>query len=330
MSNEILYLSQADVIATGMSMKDVLGITERAFKAFAEGEAVVPAKISLDMEAAGRLRAGGTAMPAYVAPWDAAGLKWIGYNFENPEKRGLPSHTALIILNSPESMAPVAVMDGGWITAMRTGAETAAGVKHLGGDARRLAILGAGYQSGFQLRAVWEVARPEEVRIVDVRRGLSERFAEEMGSELGANISVARSIEEAVRGCDLIVAVTSAEGPIVKKPWVADARLICALGSFYNLEYAIARSARKIVVDHVEQTMEMGELAPWFRRGMLRERDVYATIGDVVVGRKPGRETREELILYVPIGMGCLDIAVAAEVYGVARRKKLGQVVPHF
>ena len=323
---DVLYLGEKDVELTGLTMKETIEIIEKVFKAHGEGDVIVPAKITLDLQITGKYDTWGNAMPSYVGPWKMSGIKWAGANWNNPKRHGLPSIFATIILTDPETFAPVAIMGGGWITAMRTGAATAVATKYLARkDSETLCIIGAGYTARYQLMALNEVAKIREVRVSSRTKESREKFAEEMTKKLDLNVEPVATVEDAVRGADIVVTVTSADEPLVRYEWVKDGCFICALGSYQELEFTVIKSVNKIIVDHLEQTLHRGELAKWVAKGLISERDVYAELGDIVAGKKKGRESDEEKILCVPIGMGSEDIATSYRVYQIAKEKGLGQ-----
>lgn len=323
---EILYLAEKDVELTGLTMKETVDIVERVFRAHGEGDVIVPSKISLDMKTTGKYNSWGNAMPAYVGPWGMSGIKWAGANWNNPKKHGLPSIFATVILTDPETFAPVAILGGGWITAMRTGAATAVAAKYLARrNARSLCIVGAGYQSRFQLAALKEVLKLQKIRVVDLRKDAREAVAREMSEKLSLEVSPVPTVEEGVRDADVIVTVTSADEPLVRYEWLKDGCFICAVGSYQELQFRVVKSMNKIVVDHLGQTMHRGELAKWVLKGLLSERDIYAELGDIVAGKRRGRELQDERILCVPIGMGSEDIAISKRIHELATEKGLGQ-----
>ncbi len=323
---EILYLAEKDVESTGLTMKETVETIEKVFRAHGVGDVIVPPKVLLDMQITGKYDTWGNAMPAYVGPWNASGIKWAGANWNNPKKHGLPSIFASIILTDPETFAPVAIIGGGWITAMRTGAATAIAAKYLASsNAEVLCLIGAGYQAKFQLSALNEIFKPCEVRVADLDKYRRAKFASEMSERFSFKIRQVGTIKSAVQGADIVVTVTSADEPLVRYEWLKDNCFVCAVGSYQELEFRVIKSVNKIIVDHLEQTMHRGELAKWVSKGLVSERDIYAELGDVVAGKKPGRESDEETILCVPIGMGSEDIAVAHRIYELSMKKGLGQ-----
>jgi len=321
---EVLFLSESDCSSTGLSMKEAVRLIEEVFRAHGEGNVLVPAKISLNMELFGVFKTWGNAMPAYVPSRKVCGMKWIGGNFENSKKKQLPSLLGVVVLNDPETFAPLAILGGGWMTAMRTGAATAVAAKHLARkDSKTACIVGAGFQGRYQLLALNEVLNLDEVRITDINKDRMEKYVEEMSEKVSLRIRAEHNLARAVKGTDVIVLVTSAEDPLIKLNMIEEGCFICSLGET-NLDFRVTKSMDKIVVDHLEQSMHMGELAKWVSQGLLSERDVYSELGDIVVGKKPGRESAQEKILAAPYGVASLDIAIANKIYNMAREKDLG------
>jgi len=325
----IRYLSSKDVLQSGLTMKKTVEITEEVYRAHGAGEVILSKKTGVNMELMGMRRDSGlTAMSAFIKEKNTVGLKWIGLNFDNPVKNNLPSHTALIILNDPKTMAPIAIMEGGWITAMRTGAASAVGAKYLARkDSQVVGILGAGYQSRFQIRALNEIMKMETILITDLVRDRCAKIAKEMKDELNLTVTPVDSPKQIAEQCDIIVTLTSADAPLIRHKWLRKGSLLCALTDHSNFDFEVTKNANKIIVDNMYSTMHLGELSKWVDQGLISEKDLYAEIGEIVLGKKKGRETDDELILYVPIGMGSLDIATAIEVFRLSEEKNLGKVL---
>jgi ornithine cyclodeaminase/alanine dehydrogenase-like protein (mu-crystallin family) len=331
MQFEILYLSQSDVIKAGLTMSETVDIVERAYRAHGRGEAVIPAKIVMDLETVGRPRAGANAMPSYIMDgWNVIGIKWWTFNYDNPTKHNVPSHFPLLILNDPETVAPYAIMEANWMTAMRTGAASAVGVKYLAKkNPKSLFIIGLGYQSRFQLRAVNEVMKIEEVYVNDISKKAEEQFAKEMAEELGLKITP-EPVRDAVQKSDVIITATAANEPLIKFDWVRKGTLISAVGSFQEFDFVTIKSVNKIVVDHLKQTSYIGNLRKWYAKGYFTDREVYGEIGEIVSGKKPGRTSEDEIILYIPIGVSILDLACGSLIFRRAKEKGLGQTLKYF
>lgn len=328
---ELLVLSERETEEIGLSWTEAISGVEEMFRAHGLGRVAVPAKVNVDTNLTGKFRAQGNAMPSYIEDLEVYGIKWITFNFENP-RAGLPGIMATIQLNDPRTGAPLALIGGGWITAMRTGAVSAVCCKYLApSKAGTLAVIGAGTQGRFQLQAIKEVLKLSEVRVFDIREEATLAFVKEMTEKTKLKINGAKSVEEAVNGADVVATVTTADEPLVKERWLKEkGTLLLSLGSFQEFDYPSIRRANKIVVDHPEQTLHRGNLAKWILKGMLSERDVYGSIGDIVAGKIPGRVNDSENIFCVPIGMGCDDLALAYKIWQKAKESKKGVKVRWF
>ena len=323
----VLFISEKDAESTGLNIRQTIDIAEQVFRAHGEGEAIVPAKLLLSLNDVSPYITWGNAMPAYIRSLNVCGLKWMGGNSMNPTERHIPSHSGLIILNDAETFVPIAILGGAWITAMRTGAATAICAKYLARkDSNRLCIIGAGVQGRYQLLALQEVLRLSEVRVNDINPQTLNKFVEDMSGKSNASLIPETDVEKAVKGADVVVIVTTAEKVFFKANWVEEGVTLCSLGDGV-MEYQAIKKMDKIVVDHLGQTMHMGELSTWVQRGLISERDVYAELGEIVAGRKLGRQTREDRILAAPIGLASLDMATAARVYELAKEKQIGTVL---
>lgn len=329
MTCELLYLSQKDVAAC-VSVPEVIGIVEAVYRAHGIGVVQLPPKITLDMgETGGWPHLGGAAnvMPAYIEPLHAMGVKWAAGFFDNPA-RGLPSVTAVIVLNDPHTGVPVAVMDGTLITNLRTGAAGVVAAKHLAKEpCRDVALIGAGRQ-GKTLLAAFETVFPEaSLRIYDRNVAAAAALAQEAARGRAAAFA---SPEEVCDGADVIVTATTSRVPIIKQAWAKSGCLVVSLGSFQELEDDLTLGADGIIVDSWEQNTHRGELVHLVATGRLTRNDIRGEIGAVIAGQIKGRRCAEETILACLIGVGSLDIGVAYHVYQTARAKGRGTVLELF
>lgn len=323
MADETLLLSHQDVVRC-LDMKEVIEIVEQVLRAHGEDRVVMPAKITLDLRPVGR-EFWSNAMPAYVAPLEAVGIKWVGGFANNPTRHGLPYLMATILLQDPDTGRLRAVMDGLHITNLRTGAAAAVSARHAArAGAGIVAIVGAGTQGRTSLWALGHLFQIQEVRVVDVLPGAAEGYAREMSARLGLRVRPCDTVQEAVEGADVVVTATTANEAVVRNGWLGPGVTAVALGSFQEFDDDFVLGADRIIVDSWEQCRHRGELARLAHAGKLSREDVDAELGDVVVGRKPGRGGDAERVLVVPIGLGSLDIAVASVVYQRARELGLG------
>jgi len=326
MGQSTLLITQEQVKSL-LDMPTVLKIVEQVYHSHGEGKVVMPTKITLDL-GEGRpwppYKGFMNAMPAYLGDVDIAGIKWAG-GFQDNYKIGLPYISAMILLINPKDGTFLAAMDGAYITAVRTGAASAICAKVLARkDASELGIIGAGVQGRMHLRAFHQVFKLKEVRVFDIKESAAEKYREEMLTELGLNIVPKRSYQEVVKGADIICTVTIGDEPMVKKEWLKKGSLVISAGSYQELDPGVVLSADKIVVDHWGQASHRGELAKLVEAGKIGEKNIHAEIGDILAGKKRGRERDDENILAVPIGLGSVDIGCAVEVYRKATEKGIG------
>jgi alanine dehydrogenase len=307
-----------------IDMKEIIETVEDVFRQHGLGRVVMPAKISLDMRPVG-IDSVVNAMPAFVENVGVAGIKWAGLFGANPP-RGLPYIMAMLILTEPSSGTPLAVMDASWITAMRTGAAAAVAAKYLAPPgARTAAIIGAGAQGRTSLSALATALGPDEVRIADISPQALSRFIEDMTGKVDVELKGTGSVQEAVRGADIIITTTTSSEPVVMDSWVQAKAVLVSIGSYTELEESLVLSASKIVVDNWEQSKHRGELVGLYERGKLGDDSIYAELGSIVAGKIKGREDKDERIVVCPIGMGTEDVAVAKKIYDRARETGLGE-----
>jgi len=324
---EFLYLSQEDVLATGITMPTVIETVEKVLALHDEGRVILPSKVILDLGERERGRI--NAMPAYLGgDFEVCGIKWIAGFPPNPIKYGIPRAHALLVLNDSWTGIPLALMDCTYISAMRTGAVTGVGAKYLANpDSEVVGIIGCGVQAKTQIMAL-KAAIPS-VKLLkgyDIRREASETFARWASEEIGIEARAAGSAQEAVEGSDIVVTVTVADEPIVKDGWLKKGSFFAHVGSYQEEEEAVIFNSDKVVVDLWHEVLHRGTplLARLYNAGKIKEDRIHANIGAIIRGRKTGRTNRDERIFFSPLGLGSEDVAVASRVYQEAKKKGLG------
>ena len=321
-----VLLSRSEVKSL-MTMKEVVDIAEKTFKGFGEGTTINPTKVGLDLgETAEYPPYEGfmNAMPAYVGWLDTAGIKWAGGFLGERKKLGLPYITSLILLIDPRVGNFKAVMDGEWITSMRTGAQTAVSLKYLHkGPSIWLGLYGAGGQGHTQTEAVAAVFDIEEVRVFDINRESALKYAEDMKGIVKGKVTVVDDPRDAAWG-DAIVCVTQSKEKFLRNEWIARGTNVFPMGSYQEVDDDFILSADRVIVDHVGQCLHRGALKGLVEAGKFQESDIDATIGEVVAGKKPGRLSDGDRVLCIPIGTGAMDIAVATVILKRAKEKGLG------
>ena len=308
---ETLILTEEDVEKL-ITMDEALKSVEEAFRLYALGEAEMPPKVYLEFER-GDLRA----MPAHLMGY--AGIKWVNSHPENP-KRGLPTVMALMILNDPETGFPLAVMDATFLTSLRTGAAGGVAAKYLARrDSKVLGFVGCGKQAYFQFEALRRIFDIGEVKAYDVRETAARNFVEHcMKAGVDARTT---SLQQACM-CDILVTTTPSKKPVVKAEWVGEGTHINAIGADaagkQELEVDILLKA-KVVVDDMEQAVHGGEINVAISEGRMKPDDIHATLGEIVAGRKVGRESDEEITVFDSTGLAIQDIAVGKVVFENAK-----------
>ena len=329
---KVLFLSQQDVIdAGGKDMHATIGDVAVSLSLFDQGDYVMPFKSGVrwgDEQTEvdrGRIHS----MPGYVGGnVKMAGIKWIGGAPNNPFRFGIPRASAVLILNDPETMVPIAILEGGVISAMRTGAVTGLAARHLARpDSRVVGLIGAGVQGRTQLMALKEVLHSiEEVRVFDRDRERLEAFTSDMTGELGVPVNPVESYRECVKGCDVFVTAIVSSSPVVKNEWVAPGSFYAHIGS-YECEFDVITSSDKVVVDSWDAVVhrEVNSLSKAHAAGQFRKDQLHAELGAIVNGKRPGRETTAERTVCVPIGFSLHDLVVGARIYRKARELGLGK-----
>jgi len=328
MMKETLLLNQSD-IETLLTMKDVVDICDKTFVGFGEGTTICPTKVGLDLgETAAYPPYEGfmNAMPAYVGWVDSAGIKWAGGFLGERKKRGLPYITSMIMLIDPKLGTFTAIMDGTLITNWRTGAQAAVGLKYLRKERSvKLGLYGAGVQGRTTTMAISTIFNIEQIRVYDLYPEASVQFADEMKKFVEEEITVVDAPQEAAKNVDVIITVTQSKEKFLKETWVEPGTVVFSIGSYQECDDEFILAADRIVVDHVEQCLHRGVLKELSEAGRISEETLYATIGELAAGKKPGNVSENERILCVPIGTGAMDIAVATIVSRKARNEGLGR-----
>lgn len=325
----MLLLSEEE-IRRSVSSKDALDAVAGAFASLARGEARLPGVIYLDItEFNGDVHVKG----AHLRGASHFAIKVAGGWYDNPS-RGLPVGTGLVLVFSAETGAPAALLlDNGYLTDLRTGAAGALAARHLARERlSKVAMIGAGLEARFQLRALADVRELSRIEAWSRDPATAGRFAEEMRGELGADVTVAGDVESAVRGADLVVTATPAREPLVRAEWLSPGVHVTALGSDgpdkQELDVGVLARADLLVVDDLEQTAEKGELHHALEAGAMTREDVAAQLGDLVTGAHPGRTDDEQISVADLTGVGVQDVGVAALTLERAEAGGLGRELP--
>ncbi|MGY3718078.1 2,3-diaminopropionate biosynthesis protein SbnB [Sutcliffiella cohnii] len=303
---------------------------EKVFALHHEGDYVLPNKSvlrwgDLDSESTiGRINS----MPAYIGgDFKAVGIKWIASSPKNPQVYGLPRANGLTVLNDPDTLIPISVMDGTLLSAMRTGANSGVAAKYLAKkDSKTIGLIGAGVQNRTQLLALLEVMENiQTIKVCDLDAERANKFAKEMSEMTGHLIQVVPNAEEAVRGSDIFVTATVTKKPIVKREWIEKGSLYLHVGS-HECEFDVIEEADKVVVDDWEELKHRGveTISIMYAQGIYDGSKIHANLGELVSGKKAGRENDNEIIYFNSVGLGIQDVALSSIIYKNALEKGIG------
>lgn len=322
-SDAILLLTSGEVQSL-LTLDECISAVEHAFRAYGEGRAVPPAVLSMHTEAGGfHVKAGVLDLErSYFA------AKVNGNFPENGSRFALPTIQGVIVLCDAENGTPLAVMDSRDITSLRTAAATAVAAKYLArSDSRTVTICGCGTQGRIQLRALSRVCRLETAFAYDRDGERALRFSDDLTSDLGIAVKPVFDLAAAVRQSDICVTCTTSRQPLLGYDDVSPGTFIAAVGADNPQKQELQPSlmARsKIVCDILEQCAVMGDLHHALDAGVVTQANVHAELGEVVAGKKPGRESREEVTIFDSTGMALQDVAAAAFLYEKAQRQGSG------
>jgi ornithine cyclodeaminase/alanine dehydrogenase len=267
----------------------------------------------------------------YVEDFGLIGTK-IASGFYDNQKMALPPGVAIIVLMDLKTSMPLAVMDGTYITAYRTGAAGAVAASLLARKGSvNVGIVGAGTQARMQALALNEVFSLEKIRVWDIVDKAGRNYANEMSERLGIDVKAKDKVESVVRGADIVVTVTPSREALVDADWIEEGIHINAIGADstgkQELDPMVVKKAGKIVVDSLTQCRRIGEIQHALSLGLITEADVHAEIGQILVGEKVGRETEDEITLFDSTGIAAQDIAAAHVVLEEAKSKDLGRLI---
>lgn len=314
-----------DEVKSLITMKDVVESVEKTFCGLADGTVINPTKVTLDLgESAPYPPYDGffNAMPAYIGYQDYAGIKWVGGILGERKKAGLPFICGMILLANPRLGKFLAVMDGAYITNLRTGAQTAVSLRHIFKDRKKikLGLYGCGMQGHTQTLAISEVFDIEEMRIYDAYPPAAEKFKEDMKDVVKGDIIICKEARDACIG-DAVITVTQAKDGFMQADWIKPGTVVFPMGSYKEVDDEVILQADSIVVDHIGQALHRGALHALVEQGRLSEKNITTTIGELALGTADLGDVSGKRVVCIPIGTGAMDVAVAGIVYerGIAR-----------
>lgn len=321
--SELLYLSQEDVRNTGLTMAEVIEAVEKAFIEKGEGRIEMPPKPGVHPGEGDNFI---HAMPAYIPAMYSAGVKWVS-GFPGNQAKNLPYITGLLIFNDVETGIPLSVMDCIWITAMRTAAATAVGAKYLARpESALVGVLGCGVQGRTNVEALNVLFPLQKVLAYDTNQEVVEKYAQYISDRFDLEVEIVSQPEDAVVGSDMVITA----GPILKVPhatiqagWMEEG----AFASLVDFDSYWHPDALKAVDKFC--TDDYAQFKYYQTAGYFKEvPPLHADLGELVTGKKFGRQTPDERTIACNLGLAIDDMAVAPLVFQKAKEKKIGTWLP--
>lgn len=322
------YLNALDVEALALTNDEILDAIETCLAAQGRGETVIEPRVHLVPETSEKGHF--NVLRGYVKPLDVAGVKVVG-DFVDNYKQGLPSELAVLNLFDPETGVPKAIIDATAITEMRTGAVTAIGAKYLARkDSKILGHVGTRGTSYWNIRLMDHLFDFEEIRVHSRRPESRESFAERLERDLGKKIVVTDNWQDCLEGADIMVEATRLPEPqpMFKTEWIKKGAFVVPYGTMSAVEFDLTDIMDKILVDDWGQCgpgRPYGSLRRHVDEGKLTPETLYAEMGEVAAGLKPGRERDDETILFWHRGLSSTDVALGAAMISKAASMGIGQ-----
>lgn len=326
--SKILVLRKEEIESV-ITIEDAIDAVEEGFKAFNSGRTVIPFPVALQVpDHNGDIHI----KPGYVKGYATYTIKIASGFYDNPGK-GLPaSHGMLLVFDSKTGFPLCLEVDRCYLTDLRTAAAGAVAARALAKKSvGKVAVIGTGTQARFQIEALSKVRKFDELRVWGRNPDRVKKYVADMQSIVRANVVPSSTAEEAVEGSDIIVTATMSSTPIVKASWIGKGVHITAMGSDspekQELETKVLGKADKIIVDSLRQCAALGEVHHAIEDGTIAESDVHAELGEVLLGKKAGREDDDEITVCDLTGIAVQDVVTSQLVYERALKKKIGAYV---
>lgn len=322
------FFSQEDLLGAGcLDIHLAMEAAERAIKAFEAGDVIFPEKIVqiFNDETQERINC----LPATFKTRKICGVKWVSVFPPNPVRHGIQNLSAVIILSETEHGFPIAFMEGTLCSNIRVGTMGAIAAKHLARtDSTSIGFIGAGEQAKMHLIAMKTAVPSLEVcRVAAKESSEEDQFVREMEAIMPAiKFETCKSdLQRATSDADIIVTATSAQAPLLKAAWMKPGAFYSHVGGWED-EYAVAKACDKIVCDDWETVKHRTQtLSRMYKDGELTDSDIHGDLVDLIVGRKPGRESSDERTYFNAVGLAYVDVGIAVAMYERACEAGMGQ-----
>lgn len=311
------------------NMKDAIDAVKQAYSIYSQGKCIVPLRVNINMP---KEKGQSLFMPAYVEELGTAGIKVVSV-FPNNVEKGLPSIPAKMLLLDGKTGQVCCMMNGTYLTQLRTGAASGAATELLSRDnSEKMLLFGTGGQAAAQLEAVLSVRNIRQVKVAGRDMNKAAAFTEKMQIALnscGADISVCRDIDEAVSEADVITVVTTSKKPVFDGSKVKKGAHINGVGSYTHemqeLDECLIRRADQIYVDSREAALsEAGDLIIPMEKGLIGKDRITGELGEILTGRLSGRRSEEEITIFKTVGIAAADVVTAHGIYKKALQEGIG------
>jgi len=319
----MLILTRQDIEKI-VEIKDAIDAVEKAYLERAKQTAICPERLVIDIK---KHKGSIFCMSAYLSRMDIMATKIVTNYEENLSKYGLPTILGSIILNDSKTGSIISLMEGTYITALRTGATSGVAAKYLARkDSEVIGVIGTGVQARTQVWALCQVLKNvNKVKAYDAVFERAEKFVKEMHSTIDAEI--ARSSKECVEDSDVVIIATTSRVPVLDGNRVKKGTHVTSIGYVgpdgRELDDTTVKRS-KIVVDTKSVLVESGDLIIPIRKGIITKEDVHAELAEIVSGEKLGRVEKDEITCFKSVGLAIGDAAVAELVYKKAIKEKVG------
>jgi len=323
---EILYLTESDV-QKSIAVAEAVDLAEKGIKADGFGK-VDGNKFYMDVGDAGFIKP----FSGYLLEEDFAFVKTFSYFPKNPEVHSRPTTSSMVILLDAETGLPACLMEASWVTGLKTAASTAVTTAYLARpDSEIVTIFGAGTLGRLHLMALAERFKLKQAYFVDIKPEAAEACASELEPALGFSVK-AISLEDresVVRKSDILFTVTTGNQALFEHSWLKVGAFVARLGSYQEVDHDVITKADKLIVDRWKYVSpRIPEIVSLVEEGKLTKDDVYAEWPHIIAGKVPGRESPDENIVYIALGIWGEYAAILPEVYRKAKSLGLGQALP--
>ena len=323
---KILYLTEEDVRKT-LTVAEAVNLAEKGIKADATGN-VVGDKFYMNVNEDGFIKP----FSGYIAGEEYAYVKSFSYFPGNPEKYNRPTTCSQVILLDYETGLPACFMGADWVTGLKTASSTAVTTAYLARpESDTITIFGAGPLGRLHLKAVAERFKLKQAYFVDIIPEVAEKCAADLQEELGFSVKsvLLDDRESAVRKSDIIFTVTTGSMELVYLDWLKPGTFVARLGSYREVHNDVITGADKVVLDRWKYVSpRIPEVIQLIEEGKFNQESVYAEWPDIVAGKIPGRETENEIIVFIALGIWGEYAAILPEVFRRAKAKGLGRWLP--